>query len=263
MNKGYLQGQVGLMLLVVMGLVVGLVLSIASRSLSDTVMTRQEKENTAAFSLAESGVEEALRALSEGSSSFEWTSIADSTGLFEGSYSANALSSFEMGVKEGEAVEVEISTLGNGVVLNIDWTKNGSVLEDVSCTGVQGSGLNPAALAVTVIQGGGVVRRGYYNPYNCVVAGNGFAGANAASAPYVSNQTVTKQAGDLLVRVTPVYNTATIRISGTGLTEAMFQVASVASGGDAQKEIEVKRSRDAAGAIFDYALFSGSTILHN
>lgn len=263
MDFCYRRGQVGLLLLVVMGLVIGLVLSIASRSLSDTVLSRQERENSAAFSLAESGVEEALRALSSGTNSSEWTTISDSTGQFVANYSVGELTSFEMGVKEGETVEVDISSLANGTNLTIAWTKSGSSLEDVTCSGGQGSGSNPAAMALTVIGTGGAVRRGYYNPYNCQVNGNGFALANAGSAPYKSAQSVTKQAGDLQLRATPIYNTASMRITGQGLTEAMFRVASVAEGGDAQKEIEVKRSRDAAGSIFDYALFSGSTILHN
>lgn len=259
----YRGGQVGLMLLVIMGLVIGLVLSVASRSLSDTVLSRQERENTAAFSLAESGVEEALRALSSGTNSQEWTSIADSTGLFEASYSVGELTSFEMSVKEGEAIEVDVTSISSGTSLSVDWTKTGSALEDVGCGGGQGSGANPAAIGLTVIGTGGAVRRGYYNPYSCLISGNGFASADAGSPPYRSAETVTKQAGDQLLRVTPIYNTASVRITGLGLTEAMFRVASVASGGDAQKEIEVKRSRDAAGSVFDYALFSGSTILHN
>lgn len=262
-SRHFLPGQVGLMLLVVMALVIGLVLSIASRSLSDTVLSRQEKENTAAFSLAESGVEEALRALSLGNSSSNWTTIADSSGLYSANYSVGKLASFEMGVKEGEAIEVAISSLANNTNLTISWTKALVSAENLNCSGSQGSGTNPAALAVTVVTSSGGSRRGYYNPYNCTIAGNGFAGASSAADPFRSQQTVTKQSGDLLLRVAPLYNGATIKIAGSGLSEAMFRVASVSEGGDARKEIEVKRSRDAAGSIFDYALFSGSTVLHN
>lgn len=263
MSWRYKSGQVGLMLLVIMGLVIGLVLSLASRSLSDTVLSRQERENTAAFALAESGVEEALRALTEGTNSSNWTPIADSTGLYSANYSVGELASFEMAVAEGEAVEVDISSLAAGTNLTLAWTKTTSGLENPSCSGAQGSGTNPAALAITVMGTGGVVRRSYYNPYNCTVSGNGFAASSVGSGGYRSQVTVSKQAGDLLLRVLPIYNTASTNIAGQGLTQAMFRVESVAQGGDAKKEIEVKRSRDAAGSIFDYALFSGNTLIHN
>jgi len=56
-------GQIGLILLVVMSLVIAIAMSLASRSLSDTVLSRQESESSKAFRLAETGVEQALNAL--------------------------------------------------------------------------------------------------------------------------------------------------------------------------------------------------------
>jgi len=63
MQNKFPKGQVGLLLLVVMGIVVALVMSVASRSLSDTVLSRQERESSAAFAVAETGVERALNIL--------------------------------------------------------------------------------------------------------------------------------------------------------------------------------------------------------
>lgn len=262
-NKQYRSGQVGLLLLVVVGLVIGLVMSVASRSLSDTVLTRKESENTSAFAVAESGVELALSELAQGGGSPAWTavSLTDPTGLYSAEYAVDELSSFEMMVKEGEGVEVEISSpaISN---LTIYWTRDSSSYENPACSGVEGSGMLPSALGVTVI--GSTLRRDYYNAYNCSISANGFADASASSeASYRSMVVVNKQAGDISLRLTPIYNDATIKIVGTGLTEAMFRVASVGSGGDSQKEIQVKRSRDAAGSVFDFAVFSGSTIVHN
>lgn len=260
-------GQVGLMLLVIMGLVVGLVMSIASRSLFDTVLTRQERENTAAFTLAESGVEQALSELSQGTSNSNWTTIegTDLSGIYQANYAVDLLSSFEMSVHEGEGIEIDLATFPSAS-LTVDWTRNGSASENPACsgTGSEGSELTPAAMGVTIIGTGGVTRRAYYNPANCTISGNGFAASNASSqVEYRSSQIVSKQAGDQVMRLTPIYNNATIRVTGVGLTDAMFRVASVATGGDSQKEIEVKRSRDAAGSVFDFAVFSGGTIVHN
>lgn len=266
MSNNFKSGQIGLLLLIIMGLVIGLVLSIASRSLTDTVLSRQEKENVAAFSLAESGVETALLKLTQGTTELDWTLLPpDSTGVFNANYAISASNSFEMYLKEGESVEVDL-TLFPGAVLDILWTKSGKVFEEPACTGVEGSGNSPAALGITVVTSSDTVRRGYFNPYNSISCGldtNGFSGASAGSNGFRSATSVNKVAGDKVARFVPIYNGATLRVSGTGLTEAMFKVSSVAVGGDVQKEIEVKRSRDAAGSIFDYALFSGSTIVKN
>lgn len=266
MNKSYASGQVGLLLLIIVGLVIGLVLSIASRSLTDTVLSRQEMENTAAFSLAESGIETALLKLTQGTTNLSWTDLPpESSGVFDGNYAITSSNSFEMYVKEGEGIEIDLTAFP-GVSLSVNWSKDNVPFEDPTCTGSEGSGNSPAALGLTVVESADTVRRAFYNPNVanlglCGLSSNGFSNSSSGSGGLMSSTTVTKQAGDQVLRVVPIYNGATVRISGVGLTEAMFRVQSVAKGGDVQKEIEVKRSREAAGSVFDYALFSGSTIV--
>jgi hypothetical protein len=45
------------------------------------------------------------------------------------------------------------------------------------------------------------------------------------------------------------------------MSTQLYLIQARAAGGDAQKEIEVRRGLDAPGAVFDFALFSGTTIV--
>ncbi len=259
MRKGIKSGQVGLILLVVMGLVVGLTLSIAGRSLSDNVLSRQEKENTSAFALAEAGVERALRDLAGGSTSTSNVTSSDG-GLVTGSYNGAAVGTFEMYLREGEGVEVDITSVPVGGNISLIWTRKMSPQENPgTCT--EGSGTMPAAMGITVIDSASQVRRAYYNPSNCNIPANSFLSAsNSSSSDYQSQTSITRLTNELTMRVVPIYNAATLKITNGSLTQAMFSVDSTAGSADSNKEIEVRKSRESAGSIFDYALFSGSTI---
>lgn len=257
------RGQIGILLLVIIGLVLTLVMSIATKSLSDTVLSRQERENTAAFAVAESGVEKALLALTEGTYTESPQTIVDSSNLYSADYQIQEANSFEMYVKEGEGVEIDVSGISGGSI-SIDWTKTSSPQENVGCTGSEGSGNSPAAIGVFILNTAQEWRREYYNPDNsgaCGLGGNGFSAPGAGSDGYRSGQVVSLNADDEIVRLTTIYNNATMRVTGVGLTKAMFNILSSAEGGDAEKDIQVKRSVDSAGSIFDYALFSGGAIV--
>lgn len=250
-------GQVGLLLLVVLGLVISVVLSIAARSLSDVVLSRQERENNAAFSVAESGVEAALLRINEsGEEASGQVAIADSTGLVTGQYRVN-LESFDLYLKAGDLGEIDVS--GALSTVTVKWTRENNAGEDVACSG-EGANNAPAALEVIVVKSDETVDREYYNASGCSL-GNGFAESQMGSDGFVSQVTLSLPANALLLRVRPLYTGATVQVSGDGLSTQMYLVQAEAQGGDADKEIEVKRSRDAAGSIFDYALFSGETIV--
>lgn len=255
-----LSGQVGLLLLVVLGLVISVVLSIAARSLSDVVLSRQERENNAAFSIAESGIEAALLAISEGGTLPEGSlAIGDSIGLVSGQYRIGQINSFDLFIKAGEAAEIDLSGyVGPSVTLR--WTKSADSSENVGCTG-EGANNAPAALEVIAVKSDQSVERDYYNAYNCAL-GNGFADSLIGSDGFRSSVVYTLPSGTSLLRLKPLYTGATLQVTGnSSLTTQMYLVESEAAGGDADKEIQVTRSRDAAGSIFDYALFSGESII--
>src|SRR3989344_1551249 len=84
------RGQVGLTILLVMGVLISLSLSIASRTLGDLVLSRQEKEGSEAFHLAEQGVEEALNAIRQDAGLVDGGTYTGTVGTGEvvsGSYS--------------------------------------------------------------------------------------------------------------------------------------------------------------------------------
>ena len=255
-KKNY-QGQVGLLLLVITGVVVALIMSVASRSLSDTVLSRQQRESSAAFSVAETGVERALNSLGRGSLPGGNVSIQDSTGLVTGQFSVQPTTSYTLFVQEGDVAQLDLSTYVPTIQIN--WTKTSDPSEDIN-TCVEGSGTAPAAIEVTSITTSSAIHT-YYNPIGCTPA-NGFTtNGTFGGAAYRTNVVYAVPAGTKTVRIRPIYSGATIAVSGVGLATQLYVIQSSAAGGDAQKSIQVTRGLDAPSSIFDYALFSGNTIV--
>ncbi|MFH1244693.1 MAG: hypothetical protein V1487_03970 [bacterium] len=251
-------GQVGLMLLVIMSVVIALVMSVASRSLSDTMLSRQEKESSAAFEVAETGIEQALNRLRQGSLPAP-TQFFDSTGLVTGNYAVNNLTTYSLYVKELETAQLDLTGFGGGN-LTVKWTKKNDVSEDkTTCS--EGSGTMSAALEISAIKSGtNVIERSYYNPFDCNISGNNFA-SSLTGGDYVSSINYVVPANTTSLRLRPIYLGATISVMGALTADQMYIIQASGSGGDAQKEIQVKRGLDAPASVFDFALFSGTTIV--
>lgn len=251
-------GQVGLLLLVIMGLVVGIALSLASRSLGDTVLSRQESESAKAFRLAESGVEQALNALRQDNTTNSTLNLTGD-GDFSGTTSIDGQTTFGLYVKEGEQAHLDVASFAPGT-LQLMWSRTSDTTENPS-TCSAGSGGAPAAVEIIAHNSNGTVSFNYINPYDCTPETNGFENtAVSGSNGYRSSATYNVLSGVTAVRIRPLYTDATITVSGTGLSTQLYLIQSKAAGGDAQKEIEVKRGLDAPASVFDYALFSGSSI---
>lgn len=258
MNRTLRNGQVGLLLLVVMGVVVSLVLSIASRSLSDTVLSRQERESSTAFSLAETGVENALSQLT-GNPNLNSAQNIDTSDY---SFRIAQQNTYNMYVKELESATLNVSGVSGN--LTVAWTLKNDANEDLSC-GVEGSKGSAAGLEITTINetNSTVMARNYYNPHNCNYL-NGFTTSNDGGSTYKSQ--IIYDLGALpsvptMLRIKPIYNGATLSVSGTGMPRQQYVISSKATEGDAEKEIQVKRGLESSPSVFDYALFAGSTIV--
>lgn len=248
------KGQVGLILLVVMGLVVGIALSIASRSLGDTVLSRQESESAKAFRLAETGVEQALNQLRQGVVPGTISLPGDS--VFSGNTFVGGQNSYGLYVKEGEQAHLDVSGYTGNLV--ISWTRKSDPHEyPSSCD--DSSGGAPAAIEVIAYKSDDTTSINYYNPNGCAI-GNNFTDSGSGSNGYLSSISYAVPANSIYVRIRPIYSNATIAVTGTNLATQLYLIQSQAEGGDAQKEIQVKRGLDAPASVFDYALFSGSTI---
>ena len=259
MRKNCLSGQVGLLLLVIMGVVVAVIMSVASRSLSDTVLSRQDRESSAAFSLAETGVEQAMSALGQGSVPSGVVTLPTTLDILNGQYQVSPTSSYGLFVREGETANLDLSTYVAN--LNITWTKQTDKSENVT-TCAEGSGQSPAAIEVTATSPTKAIRS-YYNPYNCTPGTNGFASSDSGGSEYLSmvHGGYAVPAGTTSVRIKPIYDGATIAVTGAGLKDQLYLIQAKATGGDAQKEIEVRRGLNAPPSIFDFAVFSAGSIV--
>lgn len=261
MSNKILGGQIGLLLLVIMGVIVALVMSIASRSLSDTVLSRQEKESSAAFAVAETGIEQALSVLGQGIVP-DATEYFDSTLKVAGNYIVKPTTSYGLYVREGETAHLDASDFSGN--LTIYWTKRIDKKENVQ-TCIEGSGSAPAAIEVSLFDATSVSRN-YYNPnqsgLSCALGGNGFLSTTADGGEiYRSMITQAIPSGTLYIRIKPIYADATIEVAGDNLKNQLYLIQSKATTGDAQKEIEVKRGLDAPPSIFDFAVFSAGSIV--
>jgi hypothetical protein len=240
-----------------MGVVVALVMSVASRSLSDTVLSRQERESSAAFSVAETGVENAMNALRNQDLQTVSGPLSDLSGLVTGNYNAT-LTTYSLFVKEGETSHLDVSTFSPSIT--IFWTFKGDNSEDLTC-GTEGSGGSAAAIEITAIQEStNTVQRSYFNPSSCNISNN-FLSSSDGGSRYRSTVTYTVPTSPnaTVVRIKPLYAGATIAVTGT--QGQMYLIQSAATGGDAQKEIEVKRGLNAPPSIFDFAVFAAQTIV--
>ena len=258
MQRNLLNGQIGLILLVIIGVMVALVMSVASRSLSDTVLSRQEQESSAAFSVAETGIETALRAIKDPVNGQLSGPLTGLSGFVSGDYAVNSTASYGLYVKEGEIAHLDLSSYVPS--LTIAWTKKSDQTENVaSCS--EGSGLAPSALEVSTIGASGVSRT-YYNPAGCNLVGNGFLSSTDGGSEYLSVvNSFAVPAGTTSIRVKPIYSGATISVSGVGLSTQLYLIQSGATGGDARKEIEVKRGLDTPASVFDFSVFAAGYVV--
>lgn len=248
-----------MLLLVIMAVVIALVMSIASRSLSDTVLSRQDRESSAAFSVAETGIENAMNALKNaGGAPVAPEILSALSGTVTGNYAVTNSTSYGLYVPEGETAHLDTSTFAPGT-LTISWTKKTNTSENVGvCTPASGGA--PAAIEISAIKST-TANRSYFNPFSCSPFGNGFTDSLDGGATYRSKITFSVAVGTTMVRIKPIYSGATISVTGSGLSTQLYLIQSKAKGGDAQKEIEVRRGLDAPASIFDFAVFTPSTIV--
>jgi hypothetical protein len=247
------KGQAALIVLLVVAVALGFGISIISQATTDIRISQQEQEAARAFNAAEAGIEEALKALSVGSFILPVDEI-------EVEYTVTGETYLEGMFKENEAVQVR---LGGANTLRIEWVDTGSEVEDPgSC--VATSGQAPASLLISIIDNSNQIRRVGWNA--CGLNGdNGMLDVGGAGDdPYLRRSDLEVYVDDSLVRIRPVYNRTSLKV--TGIVEDLpIQAYSIDS--EAQtptleaKAIEVTRTEAATPAIFDYVLFSGTNII--
>lgn len=249
-------GQVGIIVLLLTIVLLTIGLSIASRSITDLRLSRQEEETTRAFNAAEAGIEEALR------QSLSQIVVKGGTGSvtvggIKADYTVEEGPVLETEIDEGETVEVNLSGFvglgGTGVT--IEWGETGEV-----CSG----GDLFASIVVAIFDSSGSVARRPYTGTGCDRGDNFDASAGAATNPdYLLGLTVPVGAGDVFMRIRAVYSDTPITITGEGadLPVQYWRVHSEAQtvGGET-RAIEVTETVPAPPSIFDFVLFSGGSL---
>ena len=241
-------GQAGLIVMLVMVVLLTLGISIASRSTLDVSQSTQEAETSRVFDAAEAGIERALNT----TESLTFTADTYTVDDLSGSYTVSEINELEVALDESQVVAV--NTDGYSGDVKIEWSKVDNCVED-----------SPASIVVSIFDSSvGTVRRFAYE--GCDNSDDFLTPNDSASSPYVYATTITVTNDEDLIRVRPLYNETWLRATGDANFPTQYhQIFSTASNEDSgeTRAILVDRTIPTAPSIFDYVLFSGTTITKN
>jgi hypothetical protein len=248
-RKNQQSGQVALVVLLIMIVILTIGLSWVSQSLTDIKISLNEKEALRAFSAAEAGIEEILRLPSP---------------LAAGTYNVN--------VESGLTANVSVAAIGEGLVQTVD---KGEAI-NIFLTGSTASSLTinwidetkpdetdvAASLEVIVYNSAYTFSRYAFSPDSL---GNDFTAVLTNPAGNFMRQTTVSvnPPGDVLVRIRPLYDKATVMVASnnSSLPAQQYGITSTVSGlGNKTSQIVVTRTIATVPTVFDYVLFSGGNI---
>ena len=256
-------GQVALIILLIMVVVLTVGVSIASRTVMDVSLSRQEEQGGRVYQAAESGVESALsQDLTQNSlyTNDAFSGTVSTISNINVDYTVARMKTLETRVDEGATVAVDVTGGTAGQLVQINWGKGRD------CSNSDPS-QNVASLLIHVFNttGGVVTQRNY--AYAACTYTNGYTttGTSAGDNGYYRKVTLTLQTGDVTIRVSPLYSDAPIQVAGSGWTlpTQYYAITSQAKNqlGNETKAIQVARTLPAYPAVMDYVLYSGSTIV--
>ena len=252
-------GQVGVAILLTMTVLLTMGLSVASRSTEDLFLSEQQSESARVFNAAEAGIEDALAA----SFDFEGDTSAGTVNTITDTsvdYEVTKQNVLETRLFEGVSVKIDVDDSGAGTGLSVDqniiieWSK------ETDCVAQ-----DPASLIISIFYDDAGTTRARYYAYGACSKSDGFTLGSDSAGNYYRDVTLPLLTGDLFVRIKTVYNDTHIRVSGDGWTLPVqaYNIRSEAKNdlGNETRAVEVNKTLDAAPAIMDYALFSGTTIV--
>jgi Tfp pilus assembly protein PilX len=254
-------GQIGIIVLLIMVVLLTIGLSLASQSSKELSLSQQEEESTRVFNAAEAGVEQALSSdLSAQSADY-----ATGTSSVPGSntsvnFSVTKQRLLTARVLQGSTAMVPVTNSAGTQTassITIQWGR------ETSCT------QNPASLILSIYSYDTTktpknsVRYYAYTPcdYGETVTLSSTPGTNG----YFRTQTIALNAKDYMVRIKPAHNDTTVEVTAAAgsLPVQSYTIKSTAAnqGGNEQRAVQVDRTLDVAPSIFDYVLFSGTTLV--
>lgn len=243
-------GQVGIVLLLITVVMLTLGISVASRSVGDVKISTTNEQANRALDAAESGVEQAL---SQDLSNYQ--APTGGSGPISVTTQVSPQRVLEAFAEQGDTVGVDLKTLPQNTQVSVEWAKeadcaqNASVVLSIFNT----SGTNPA------------VRRYYYRPRvsaGCNHNDNFTDAVNATTPGFRWRANINTLTGDTLMRIRPLYAGTDLHVSGTNLPTQAYTVRSTAQNttSNETKVVEVNKTLPVPPSIFDYVLFSGTTI---
>lgn len=246
-------GQVGIAIILIMVVVSTIGISVAQRSAADVTSSRQSQEASQTFSAAESALEDIL---SQGETYLEDTD----TGTYEDienvtvNYTIDRANELDTELLEGTVFELDLTGSAAGQQVAIEWSETDDCSND-----------EPAAIVVSVVNQAGTATT-WYRTYTICDRSDGFTLVATNGTTYERRVAVTLQAGDVRLRITPVYNDTNILVNGQAglvLGTQQYTIRSVARNdlGRETKAIEVQRTTDAAPSILDYSVISGTSLV--
>ncbi|OGJ21984.1 MAG: hypothetical protein A2804_02710 [Candidatus Pacebacteria bacterium RIFCSPHIGHO2_01_FULL_46_10] len=255
------RGQVALIVLLIMTVGLTLGASLASRTVMDVSLSRQEQEGGRTFQAAESGIEDALS--QDFSTLFPGGQTTYSNTLsLEGSdvsYSIEKKNTLETRVDEGGVAQIDVTGAVNGNSITILWGKG------LGCSDSDKS-KNAASLAIRMynVNGGTTTARNLR--YAACSYTDGFS-TTGVSGDATNGYTVSLalQTNDTIVNIHPLYNDAAVTVQGGGWTlpTQYYSIQSTARNtvGNETKVIQLSRTIPANPSILDFVLYSGGTIV--
>ena len=253
------RGQVALISLLIMVVLLTVGISVSTRTTQDLRLTQTEQLGGQSFQAAESGIEEALSlpCLQDGTCGEFEEGTLSSLGGANVNYTLTKQTTLNSRLKQGNAVQINVTGAVDGNQLAIDWGFQ------QGCSGAPNQNASTLLVRVYNNEGGVWVTRhlalaacsytGSY-PQNATTGQNGF--------PY--RGTISLKEFDQFVRIEPIFNDTSLFVSAPGwdLPTASYQARSVAKieNTNESKAIEVTQSVPSYPVVFDYVLYSGTTI---
>lgn len=237
------RGQVGLAVLLILVTMVTVGVSVATRSVSELKLSRQEQESTQALNAAEAGIEAALAGdLTAGSCSLSFPCTETVNGL-DVHYYVEPLGEIQnVTILPGHTLDAEVN--GSGSIM-ITWTRSGTACND-------------AALVIAKLTATSVTREAK-DPCSSGFPGFDNSGIGSGAGVYTYTTSV---AGVDWVRIKTARANTTLSVSGAGLVTQAYRVNSRAEMADGTtRVVEVTQLANQMPSIFDYALFSGDEII--
>ena len=255
------KGQAALILLLVVLVALGFGLSIISQSVTDVKISLHDQEASRAFNAAEAGIEQALKDISVASGNL----LVDDIQV---DYSVTGQTQLDGVFKENESVQVSLTDADPNLnTLTVEWVDSTSTAENpASCSNA--SGQAPASLLISIVDDTNQLRQLGIN--SCSLNGdNGMVDiADVGSGNFLRQYSFPIDVDgigddDLLVRIRPIYNTTSLMVTGNvELPVQSYTIDSTAQTPSLEsKAIKVTRTETATPPIFDYVLFSGTSIV--